>query len=211
MKITKLGHCCLLVEVNGLRILTDPGTYSEQQNSLTDVDIVLITHEHPDHFHVESVKKIISNNPSVRIITNSAVGKLLEQDEIEFQILEKGSAELQGVIFEAFGEKHAYMYSTIPPVQNTGYFIDNKLFYPGDALTNPNKPVEVLALPVAGPWMKLSEAIDYALEVKPSKCFPVHDGIMKIVGGVIHKLPETVLKSAGIEFVVIDLDHSLEF
>ncbi|MBI2052837.1 MAG: MBL fold metallo-hydrolase, partial [Candidatus Ryanbacteria bacterium] len=28
MKITKFGHCCLLIKENGVRILTDPGTYS---------------------------------------------------------------------------------------------------------------------------------------------------------------------------------------
>lgn len=38
------------------------------------------------------------------------------------------------------------MHKTLDPVQNTGYFINDKLFYPGDALTNPNKEIEILAL-----------------------------------------------------------------
>ena len=58
MKITKFGHCCLLIEENGVRILTDPGTYSTQQSEVKNIDFVLITHEHADHFHIDSLKAL---------------------------------------------------------------------------------------------------------------------------------------------------------
>ena len=38
MNITKLGHCCLLIEEKGLRILTDPGAYSTGQNEIKNID-----------------------------------------------------------------------------------------------------------------------------------------------------------------------------
>ena len=85
MKITKFGHCCLLIEENNLRILTDPGNYSTAQNDIKNIDIVLITHEHPDHFHVESLKKLLENNPQAKIITNNGVGALLKELNIEYQ------------------------------------------------------------------------------------------------------------------------------
>lgn len=56
MKVTKFGHCCLLIEEEGLRILTDPGSYSTRQNDVQNIDVILITHEHPDHLHIESLK-----------------------------------------------------------------------------------------------------------------------------------------------------------
>lgn len=31
MNITKFGHCCLLVEVDGMCILTEPGSYKKVQ------------------------------------------------------------------------------------------------------------------------------------------------------------------------------------
>ncbi|HZX00938.1 MAG TPA: MBL fold metallo-hydrolase, partial [Candidatus Paceibacterota bacterium] len=65
MKVTKFGHCCLLIEENGLRVLTDPGVYSEAQNEVTGINVVLITHEHQDHFHLDSMREIIKNNPEV--------------------------------------------------------------------------------------------------------------------------------------------------
>lgn len=36
MKITKLGHCCLLIEIRGTRFLTDPGSYTTSQNTAVD-------------------------------------------------------------------------------------------------------------------------------------------------------------------------------
>ena len=89
MTITKLGHCCLIIEENGLRILTDPGTYSTSQNEAKNIDLILITHEHPDHYHVDSVKTILANNPQVKIITNTAVAKLLQKENIESAIVEE--------------------------------------------------------------------------------------------------------------------------
>jgi len=202
MKIHKLGHCCLVVETKGKRIMTDPGEYSTLQKDALDIDIILFTHEHGDHFHLESLKAVMTNNPQAKIITNTAVAKLLQSEKIPYQILEQGASKTEdGILFEGFGEKHAEMFPTWGQVQNTGYFIDNKLFYPGDAFTDPGKPVDILAVPVAGPWMKLSEAIDYALLIKPRVAFPVHDGILKHPGGAAHKLPSKFLPENGIEFV----------
>src|SRR3989344_8288364 len=158
MKVTKFGHCCLLIETEGLRILTDPGSYSTAQNDVRNIDVILITHEHADHIHIPSLKNCIKNNPNVKVITNKGVAKLLDSDGIKYELVEHNQkTTIKGVLIEGFGEKHADMYKTITPVINTGYFISNKLFYPGDAFYNPLKPVDILALPVAGHWMKLSE------------------------------------------------------
>src|SRR3989344_8468111 len=211
MKITKFGHCCLLIEKNGLRILTDPGIYSTSQNEAENVDVILITHEHADHYHIDSVKTILKNNPRAKIITNSAVSKLLAKEHISSETLEdrQKTAE-KGIAIEGIGNVHAVIYPSLPLVQNTGYFIADNLFYPGDALTNPNRPVEILALPVTGPWVNISEAIDYAKEVKPKVCFPVHDGMLKIPG-VVHRTPPIILESLGIKFKVLEIDKAEEF
>ena len=201
MNIKKLGHCCLLIKTNNVTVLTDPGTYSTVQDEIKGIDVVLITHEHQDHFHIDSVKKVLVNNPNAKIITNNAVGKLLAVENIAFEIVTNGlKNDLHGVLVEGYGEKHAEIYKEFGQVENTGYFVDNKLFYPGDAFTVPNKPVDILAVPIAGPWMKASIAIDYALEVKPRIVFPVHDGIMK-TKGFMQPLFNKILSENGVEFV----------
>ena len=214
MKITKLGHCCLLIEENGTRILTDPGSYTDAQNNLKDIDIVLITHEHSDHFHIESVKKILENNPGVSIITNMSVDMLLKKDNIDFgRVVAHGDSLLEkGINFSGFGHTHALIHKEWPVVENTGYFIADKLFYPGDAFYNPEKSVEILALPVSGPWMKISEAIDYAIEINPKKVFGVHDGMLNnFGGGVIKRVPTQILEKHGINFINLELGKEYEF
>lgn len=180
MKITKLGHCCLVIDHKGKKIMTDPGNYTvEQQIEITDLDFILYTHEHADHFHLESLKKIIEKNPEVKIYANTSVGDLLEKENIPYTLVQHKDVLTLGdeIVLEGIGEKHALIHSSVPISDNTGYMIDKRLFYPGDALTNPDREIEILALPAAAPWVKISEVIDYALMLKPKKAFPVHDAV----------------------------------
>jgi len=213
MKIKKIGHCCLLIQIGGVRILTDPGKFSSSQNEEKDLDAVLITHEHGDHLHVESLKAVITNNPGLRVITNTSVGKILEKKEIVFEVVLHGeSTKLGDVLIEGFGQKHHEIYKELGQVHNTGYFIGERFFYPGDAFTNPEKPVEVLAAPVAGPWCNVRLAVDYLLTIKPKKAFPVHDGmIVKGRFGSLHAIPKKKLEEIGGEFVVLGDGEEVEF
>jgi L-ascorbate metabolism protein UlaG (beta-lactamase superfamily) len=211
MKIKKLGHCCLRVEINGVTVLTDPGAWSTTQVEETGVQIILITHEHSDHLHIESLKKVIANNPNVQVITNGSVGTILEKEGIAYTTLSGGEkSTVLDLLIESFGEKHAPILSMITPVENTGYMLGEKFYYPGDAFTRPGKPVEVLALPVCGPWMHMSEAVSFAEDIRPRVAFPVHDGMLKIIGP-FHGVPKMALEKAGIEFVPMLEGDSKEF
>lgn len=208
MKITKLGHCCLLIETKGKRILTDPGSYTiEAHSQIENIDYIFFTHEHQDHFHIESLKTILQKNPTTTIYANNSVSELLKIENIEHKQVNHGDTFSLGnsdsqdkILINGIGEKHSQMHGSIPQSANLGFFIDERLWYPGDAFTNPERPVEILALPVSGPWMKLSEAIDYALLLNPKKVFPVHDGTRF---GSAHTLPGKILAPKGIEFLVM--------
>lgn len=214
MKIHKIGHCCLVIDTEaGKRVMTDPGDYSTGQDGVTGVDVVLITHEHGDHLHVKSLQAVLANNPQARVVTNSGVGKILAEHGIAHEILEgNAAAEFSGVSLEAFDARHEEIFEEMGQVQNTGFLVAGRLFYPGDAFKNPGKPVDILALPVAGPWCRIRDAVRYALEVKPKKAFPVHDG-MVVDGrwGSIHGAPAKFLPPAGIEFVVLKAGEEAEF
>lgn len=212
MKITKFGHCCLLIELDGTRILTDPGNLSTTQDQQQDIDFVLITHEHPDHFHIESVKSIVANNPEAKIITNTAVAKLLAEAGIAHTVIgDKESQDLAGVNVDAYEAPHAVVYQTLPRVLNSGFLIHDTLLLPGDAFIEPGKSVKVLALPTAGPWVKLSESIDYALAIKPEKWFSVHDGVLSADGqAIFNRVAGGVLQSNGLELIDAKLGVSFD-
>lgn len=202
MKITKYGHCCLLLEVFGLRVLTDPGIWSQGFRELTDINLILITHEHKDHLHIEGVQEILHNNPEAEVVTNASVGKILEENGIVYTLIEdKASITRDEVLVEAFAGAHSEIFQDFGLVENTGYLIDERFFYSGDSYTKIDKPVEILALPVAGPWCKSADALRFALEIKPKWVLPVHDAVLNDEGlKLVYGLFENQLKTKGIEF-----------
>lgn len=221
MKIKKIGHCCLVIEIDGKKIMTDPGGWTTKQLEEGNLDLILITHEHADHLHVESLKKVLEKNPKCKIITNSSVKEILDKNFLEtdfkytnIEILENGEKnflEQDSINIYAKSCDHADIYDGIVSVQNTGYFINNKIFYPGDAYLEIEKKVGILALPVAGPWAKIREVIEYAKKVKPKIAFPVHDGLIKEnCINPFRFLPDKFLKEVGIEFKSLNDGEVLE-
>ena len=206
MKVTKYGRCCFVAEPKeGVRIMTDPGSYSTLQSEAKNIDVIIITHEHADHLHIESLQKVLANNPGALIITNTAVGKFLDEASIVHIIVEEGqSFDFKGVQIVGFGNRHADIYEEYGQVQNTGYMIDN-LCYPGDSFHYPNEKVDILALPVAGPWMKTSDAIIYAKNINPRVAFPVHDAVLAPLAQAYYKVPEHFLSELQIEFKKLEL------
>jgi L-ascorbate metabolism protein UlaG (beta-lactamase superfamily) len=211
MRITKYGHCCILLEIDGVKILTDPGSYTTEQNAVTGLDAVLITHSHQDHYHAESIPKIKENNPTAVFVTNAEVGQHLAKENIEFAKVGEGeSTEIKGVLVEGFGKDHAPIYGTVGLVENTAYRIGEKFYFPGDNFHLPNKPVEVLALPIAGPWMKISEAVDFAKAIGAKHAFGVHDRIiMPNSRGFIGILMTNLLQNTA--YQVIPDGETIEF
>lgn len=211
MKITKLGHCCLVLEVDGVKIMTDPGSFTTAQNDVEEVNVIVITHEHQDHFHIESVKAMLTRNPSAVVVTNASVGALLQTEGIASTRVGDGErTEVNGVAIEGFGKEHARMYEEMGNVENTAYMLADKFYFPGDNFHVCGKPVDVLALPVAGPWMKMADAIDFAKAIKPRVAFGVHDGMIQpffrgFIGNALKMfVPET-------EYVALSDGESREF
>ena len=220
MNITKLGHCCLVLENNGVKILTDPGTFTtEPVKTVTGINVILITHEHGDHYHIESIQAVLANNPTATVVSNSAVAKLLAEKNIpctvvgDAQSATVGAANgAAGILIEGFGKDHAPIYGTMGLVENTGYLVGGKFYFPGDSFHDPKRPIDVLALPVAGPWMKISEAIDFAKLVKPRTAFGVHDGmIVQGFGNFAAMMLQNFLKPDGIEYVALAPGETKEF
>ncbi len=210
MKITKFAQCCLLIETKGKRILTDPGSYSvEKHSQLENLDAILYTHEHQDHYHLESLKILIRKNPQVVVFANTSVSEILNRENIKHTHIKHGeSVQVGDITVLGFGENHAMVHSSIPLSANTGFFIDNALWYPGDSFTDPERPIDILALPVTGPWLKISESVDYALTLKPRVAFPVHDFKRS---GLDQTVPAKLLPPQGIEFIPMVEGDTKEF
>jgi hypothetical protein len=53
VQLTHFGHSCVLIDTGAARLLIDPGTFSSGFESLTGLDAVPVTRQHPDHLAVD--------------------------------------------------------------------------------------------------------------------------------------------------------------
>jgi L-ascorbate metabolism protein UlaG (beta-lactamase superfamily) len=187
MRLTKLGHSCLLVEEGGARLLLDPGTLSQGFEELEGLTAVLFTHQHADHLDQQRLRGLLDRNPGARVISDPGSAEPLGQAGVEVEVVADGQElDAGGVSVRVAGRDHAVIHPDIPVVPNFGYLIGGRLFHPGDAFTQPGEPVEVLAVPAGAPWLKLSEPIDYLRAVRPRVAVPVHDQVLSAAGRSIH-------------------------
>ncbi len=180
MKITKIFHSCVLIEDEGTKILLDPGKWQFDENVVQpvefyDVDAILVTHEHQDHYYPEALKEI-----NRKIITNRSLAQKMKEEGLNVEFLSPGvETSVNGISIRALDCPHGAL--PVPCPENTGFLIGGKVFAPGDSLVlhKEIQNVEVLLAPVIAPWMRVAEGIDFVKHVKPKVTVPVHDGFMK--------------------------------
>jgi len=183
MRLTKFGHSCLLVEEQRARMLLDPGTLSNGFEELQGLTAILYTHQHADHLDPGRLPGLLDHNPGVRLVSDEGSAKPLGQAGAEVEVVHDGEElEIGGVGVRVVGRDHAVIHPDIPVIPNVGYLVGGRLFHSGDAFTLPRQPVEVLAVPVGAPWLKVSESIDYLREVGPRLAVPVHERTLSAVG-----------------------------
>ena len=178
MRITKFGHACVRVEHDGHTVVLDPGMFTDAE-ALEGADAVLITHEHPDHYLPEHLR-----TTDARVFTIEAVAARIREDAPDVAervtVVAPGESFDAGIPARAVGELHAVIHPEFPRFFNSGYVLtagERKVYHPGDALTPPGEDVDVLCVPVSAPWMRASEAIEFAREVGAPRNLAIHDRV----------------------------------
>ncbi|MEU9774175.1 MBL fold metallo-hydrolase [Streptomyces sp. NPDC047968] len=179
MRIVKKTHSCVRLEKDGRTLVIDPGGFSEQ-DAAAGADVLLVTHEHPDHFDEGRLRAALEADPAAELWTlRSVAGQLSPAFPGRVRTVGHGDAfEAAGFRVQVHGELHAVIHPDIPRITNVGFLVDGTVFHPGDALTVPEAPVDTLLLPVHAPWNKISEVIDYVREVRPRYALDVHDALL---------------------------------
>ncbi|OKJ17521.1 beta-lactamase [Streptomyces sp. CB00316] len=179
LTLTKKTHSCVRIEKEGRVLVIDPGGFSEDDAAL-GADVLLVTHEHPDHFDEARLRAGLEANPAAEIWTlRSVADRLSAAFPGRVHTVGDGDAfSAAGFDVTVHGELHAVIHPDIPRITNVGFLVAGSVFHPGDALTVPERPVDTLLLPVMAPWSKISEVIDYVREVKPRRAIDVHDALL---------------------------------
>lgn len=209
MKITKIGHACVLVETPDRVGLFDPGGWADRSliEAVEKVDRIIYTHEHGDHFDVDILQSLLKKFPEAHVICNSQIADIIKGSSINVTIREELQCTKK---FESSHENLPIPGST-PPAEN-GYHFKDVFTHPGDSQSF-NETKQVLAMPFIGPWGKTGESIDKVLELKPKYVLPIHDWhYTEEAKEWLQGLLRSVLEPAGIQLLpnengqIIELD-----
>jgi L-ascorbate metabolism protein UlaG (beta-lactamase superfamily) len=210
MLITKHGHACLELELDGKKALIDPGFYTEDVSGLTGVVALVITHSHDDHCLESQVAALVKTNPGMKIFGTSEVAAKLSGFDVT-TVYHGDFYQEQGFSFEFFGDMHQIIHESIPLIQNTGVMVNGKLYYPGDSYTTPDQPVEVLACPTSAPWLKIGDVMDFVAAVRPKQSFATHNALLSDLGHDLNNgRVKLVTEQYGGKFTYLKVGESLE-
>lgn len=182
MKITKFPQSCLLIDTKGKKILIDPGTlkYKEEYFDIWNkVDVILITHKHPDHCNTEVLEKI---NDKIKIYSSKEVQDANKNLNISV-VKENDIIELDDIKIEVVHAIHGYqplLKGDKEINENIGYIVDdgeNRLYTTSDTICFRNDyKADILCIPVTGHGLTMSafEASLYAKEVGATLTIPIH-------------------------------------
>lgn len=183
MRLTKFGHACVRIAHDDHVLVLDPGSFT-QREAVEGATAVLITHEHADHLDVEHLRAT-----DAPVFTIAAVARAIAEvapDVAErVTVVRPGETFDAGVPVRAVGEKHAVIHPDYDRFDNSGYLLDlgdQRVFHPGDALTGPDEPVDLLLAPVCAPWLKIGEAVDFARAVGAPRSLAIHDRVYSDIG-----------------------------
>lgn len=184
MKISLHGQSAVAVEAPEGRIVIDPGPFSDL-SCLEGAGAVLLTHAHADHLDVDAVRAtglpVWGTQEAVDAVGS---GNAVHAGE-KFTVL--------GLEIQALGGLHEEIHPNIPRPENLGYLFGGVL-HPGDQWVDA-KGVDVLLLPIAGPWVRGADAADYAMRIGARLTVPIHDAVLSDAG---KRVTDGMLHSTGV-------------
>lgn len=201
MRITHLGHACLLIEMADTRVLIDPGTFADDLGAVRDLDAVLVTHRHPDHLDPQRLPDLLRANPDAQLLCDpDSVGAFADLG-IEARSHDGSPARVGAVTVTPFGEQHALIHDDIPRITNVGVRLgaegEPSFFHPGDALDAEPGAVDVLAFPLQAPWQRSRDMTAFLRRIGAPHAVPVHDGLLQRRGRELYLGQAAQLGSAS--------------
>lgn len=202
--MTYLGHATVMLELDGVRIVTDPilvdrlgplrrSGPAPDPATIGTVDGIVISHAHPDHFHRASLRAL-EGQPVVVLPFGLGARLARSGDSLRELTVDEG-CDIGGVRVTAVPARHG-RWPLHPGVRALGYLIEGStsVYFAGDTAIHPAMAglagrVHVALLPV-GRWgpprgpvrLTPASAVDAARLVGARSAIPIHWGTLYLPG-----------------------------
>ncbi|MBI4632357.1 MAG: MBL fold metallo-hydrolase [Deltaproteobacteria bacterium] len=184
LKITFIGHGSLMFTFGGKVIHVDPTGQMGDYAKMPKADVILITHDHPDHLDVKTIG-LLKKVATELILTESCAGQVKGG-----AVMKNGDKKVvSGVKIEAVPAYNlVHMYAPGQPFHpkgaGNGYvltFGDKRVYVAGDTENIPEMKalagVDCAFLPMNLPYTMTPEMVaDAAKILKPKILYPYHYG-----------------------------------
>ena len=184
LKITFLGHSTLFFAFGGKIIHIDPVTRYADYATLPKADIILVTHEHGDHFDSRAIELIKKEG------TDLVYTEKCKEKYPGGQALKNGDVRtVQGIRIEAIPAYNIVQMRSEglpyhPKGEGNGYILtlaDKRIYVAGDTENTPEmkalKNIDIAFLPMNLPYTMTPEMVaDAARAFKPKILYPYHYG-----------------------------------
>jgi L-ascorbate metabolism protein UlaG (beta-lactamase superfamily) len=204
LTITWIGHGTVLVEADGVRLVTDPllrprvahvRRVAEEAHATEDVDAVLISHVHHDHLDVRSLRRV---SPQRFVVPRGAARLLARRGFDNVTELDEGDeVAVDGLTIRATpAEHHTRRYPLSSAIPALGFLISGstRLYYAGDTdlfdgMRDLAGDLDVALIPIAG-WgprvarghMDPERAAEALRLLEPRIAIPIHWGTYRRIG-----------------------------
>lgn len=201
--VTWLGHATALIEIDGVRLLTDPVlgdrvgplvrvAHDVQTEVLGELNCVLLSHLHSDHTHLPSLRQLAHSTP---ILAPRRAARWLHHHELR-AVTELAAGEqtsVEGLQVRATLAVHAARRRPFgPQAEPIGYLVrgSRSVYFAGDtdlfeAMSDLRGAVDVALLPVWGWGPRLGpghldpeRAARAASMIAPAIAIPIHWGTL---------------------------------
>jgi len=216
VSITWLGHSTVLVEAEGVRLLTDPllrprvghlrRVAGAAPRIAGQVDAVLLSHVHWDHLDLRSLELV----PARRLVVPRGAGRLLERFQGVVELDEGESLTIGALTVRATHAEH--LTRRLPfgaTTPSLGYLIEGsrRLYFAGDTdvfdgMREFAPALDVALLPIAGWGPRVGpghldplRAVEALQLLRPRLAVPIHWGTYRRFG--LSRDPATLRKPAA--------------
>lgn len=175
MKYEVIHHASIKFTGNKI-IYFDPYKIEDE---LHDADYIFITHDHYDHYDLDSINNI--RKETTKII----LPKCLKNEDNYLVVEPNKEYKVDDLYFKTISSYNTNKNFHPKEKEYVGYniLLDDKYYYiMGDTDRTPeaeNVKTDVCFIPIGGVYtMTADEAVNYINDIKPSKAIPIHYGLI---------------------------------